>query len=333
MNVNLLIDAIVRQTTVLIAQLATAGGARAQLANTSNEIFMSLVRELKEQGLGNKVIADMFGLSLRTYHNKIQRLSESSTDRGRSLWEAVLGHVQEHGPVSRADVLNRFRNDDTATVRGVLKDLVDSGMVYRTGRGDAVTYRAAHPDDFARVDRSGEALANFVWVAIHRYGPLTLAELAEHVPAEEPKLADALRRLVADLRVEVTTDDGVSRYTSRHCVIPVGSSAGWEAAVFDHYQALVTAVCAKLTRGSTSSVPGEWVGGSTYHYDVWKGHPLFDEVVGFLESVRERARDLRQRVEAYNAAHTADDATAMRVVAYVGQTVIGGENDDERRGG
>jgi hypothetical protein len=38
--------------------------------------------------------------------------------------------------VSRADVLRRFRNDDEDTVKGVLTDLVDTGLVYRTGRGE-----------------------------------------------------------------------------------------------------------------------------------------------------------------------------------------------------
>lgn len=66
MNVNLLIDAIVRQTTVLIAQVATAAGIRAPLSHMANQVFLDLVRELKEQGLGNKVIADMFGLALST---------------------------------------------------------------------------------------------------------------------------------------------------------------------------------------------------------------------------------------------------------------------------
>jgi hypothetical protein len=117
-NVNLLIDAIVRQTTVLIAQLATAGGARAPLAHTANQVFLDLIRELKEQGLGNKVIADMFGLSLRTYHKKMARLSESSTDRGRSLWEALLAYVTDKGPVTRAEVLLRFQHDEDPTVRG-----------------------------------------------------------------------------------------------------------------------------------------------------------------------------------------------------------------------
>jgi hypothetical protein len=47
---------------VLIAQLATTAGARAPLAHTANRVFLDLTRELKQQGLGSKVISDMFGL-------------------------------------------------------------------------------------------------------------------------------------------------------------------------------------------------------------------------------------------------------------------------------
>jgi len=49
-NIQILIDSIVRQTTILIAQLATAGGARAPLAHIANQVFLDLVRELDEQG-------------------------------------------------------------------------------------------------------------------------------------------------------------------------------------------------------------------------------------------------------------------------------------------
>lgn len=329
MNINVLIDAIVRQTTVLIAQLATTAGARAPLAHTANQVFMNLVRELKDQGLGNKVIADMFGLTLRTYHNKIQRLSESSTDRGRSLWEAVLAFVRDSGPTSRASVLIRFRHDDVATVKGVLKDLVDTGLVYRTGRGDAITYRAATPTDYPRDADDGESLASLVWVAVHNHGPLDRAALAAHVPADDADVDAALRRLLADQRISVTLDGDLPVYASERCVIPIGSSAGWEAAVFDHYQALVTAVSAKLQRGAKQSTPGEWVGGSTYHYDVWRGHPLHEEVTGLLAAFRDQASTLRKAVEAYNATHSPDEATALRVVAYVGQTVRGTDLDEE----
>src|SRR5689334_9516644 len=114
---------MVRQTTVLIAQLATTAGARAPLAHTANRVFLDLVSELRQQGLGTGVISDMFGLSLRAYHAKVARLSESGTERGRSLWEALLEFVRDEGPVSRLTVLERFSGDEETVVRGVLRDL------------------------------------------------------------------------------------------------------------------------------------------------------------------------------------------------------------------
>jgi hypothetical protein len=331
-NVNLLIDAIVRQTTVLVAQLATAAGARAQLAHTANQVFLDLVHELKDQGLGNKVIADMFGLNLRTYHNKIARLAESSTERGRSLWEALLGYVQERSSVSRADLLHRFRHDEEATVRGVLKDLVDTGMLFRSGRGDLTTYRAVTAEDEPREDGAADQrIGNFAWVAIHRYGPITRSALAEHVPAGDDALDAALARLVRDKRVETAEREGRVLYSSAELLIGLGATAGWEASVFDHYQAVVTAICTKLRLGKTRAVVEDWVGGSTYGFDVWEGHPLHAEVVGFLRSTRERAMALRKRVEAHNVSHSCPDGSTQHVIAYVGQTVIGieDEGDDE----
>src|SRR5689334_2366568 len=104
MTIDLLIHALVRQTTILIAQLATSGGTRAPLAQVASQVFLDLVHELERQGVSRKVSADMFGLGLRTYQRKIQRLSESSTDRGRSLWVAVLDYVHARSAVTRADL-------------------------------------------------------------------------------------------------------------------------------------------------------------------------------------------------------------------------------------
>src|SRR6185436_10402738 len=105
MNAQILIDAVVRQTMVLIAQLSTADGVRSPLSHVADEVFIALVHELEHQGVGKKVIADMFGLALRSYQQKVQRLSESATRRGRTLWEAVHGFVQDKQQVSRNDVL------------------------------------------------------------------------------------------------------------------------------------------------------------------------------------------------------------------------------------
>lgn len=330
MNVNVLIDSIVRQTTVLIAQLATTAGVRAPLAHVANQVFLDLVKELKEQGLGNKVIADMFGMALRTYHSRVRRLSESSTYGGRSLWEAMLEYIQDKQTVLRADVLQRFRGDDPATVRSVLKDLVDTGMVFQSGRGDRTTYRAATAEEVTLSQTADEAegIAHMVWVAVNRFAPASEQEILQAVPLEPEQLRRALDSLLADGRIAETLRDGAAVYACDCCVIPLGSSLGWEAAVFDHYQGMVTALCTKLRRGSLQSSKGEAIGGSTYGYDVWPGHPHYDEVLGFLSEVRAHAVQLRQKVEAYNDVNPPNESSS-RVITYVGQTVLGQEEEVE----
>ena len=70
MKIQLLIDSIVQQTTVLIAKLATTGGVRAPLAHIANQVFVELASELESQGLSRKVTADMFGISIRYYRRR-----------------------------------------------------------------------------------------------------------------------------------------------------------------------------------------------------------------------------------------------------------------------
>lgn len=336
MNVQVLIDSIVRQTTVLIAQLATSAGARAPLAHVANQVFLELVGELKTQGVGNKVIADMFGLALRTYHARVRRLSESKTVQGQSLWESVLEYVQGKGTVPRAEVLRRFHHDDEASVRGVLEDLVNSGMLFRAGRNQATTYRAANLDDLARSrqeEETQEGLANLVWVAVHRHGPATAAEIGRVLSMGPEELTAALTWLVEAGRVEAVPGD-VARYRSQSCVIPVGAPVGWEAAVYDHFQALVTALVTKLRSGRLSSQINDAIGGATYTFDIWPSHPHRDEVLGFLKEVRAKGVALRQKVEGYNAQMGLPREEPERVIFYAGQTVLAAwdeEGSDDAR--
>jgi hypothetical protein len=329
MNTTVLIEAIVRQTTVLLASLATASGQRAPLSNLANQVFVDLVRELKEQGLANKVIADMFGMALRTYHARVARLSESRTDRGRSLWEAVLDHVQRHGPVLRTAVLARFSHDDEASVRGVLRDLVDSGLLWRSGKGDATQLHAAQLDaSQTRAVDDPAWLENLLLVAAHRHGPLDRAALHALVPVDDDASFDAaLRALVQAGTLTLEPHAGAERYRCDTCVIDFGSEAGWEAALYDHYQAVVTAMVVKLRTGQRRAEIADKLGGSTFVFEIWRGHAMADEVLGYLSDVRKKGVELRERLRAHNAEQrTPDDASAMKVVAYVGQTVI--EADD-----
>lgn len=330
MNATLLIQAIVRQTTVLIATLATASGQRAQLASVANVVFADLVRELREQGLGNKVIADMFGLALRTYHRKLARLSASQSAPGRSLWEAVLAHIQQHGPMLRSAVMERFARDDDATLRAVVLDLVEAGLVRREGSGDATRLEAVDPgSERPETPAQSDTLEAMVLVALHRHGPLDFHGLGALVPAGATELAAVLERLHTGGLIERTTQAGKTAYACERYLIQFGDAAGWEAAVFDHYQALVTALVTKLRSGERKADLSDAIGGSTFAFDLWRGHPMQAEVLGYLKRVREQGMALRKALEEHNAkAPMPDDATALRVTAYVGQSVIEGEEDD-----
>lgn len=327
MNVATLIDAIVRQTTVMIAQLATSSGNRAHLAHTANQVFLDLVHALRDQGVGSKVIADMFGMALRTYHQRVQRLSESRTERGRTLWEAVFDYLQKNGPVSRAEVLRRFARDDELVVRSLLKDLVGSGLVYRTGRGDHVRYHVAEP--YAVETDSEQSLADLVCLSVHRIAPATLGEVATLLSVEPDRLLPVVANLAAEARLNVVTNQGEEdRYTSAGCVIPLGEPQGWEVAVFDHYQAMVTAICAKLRAGRQRASSADKIGGSTFSYTVWESHPFYDEATSFLSRFRTEGAQLRQKIAAYNRDHDAEQVASrselsnrVRVLIYAGQTI------------
>jgi hypothetical protein len=325
MNVRVLIDAIVHQTTILIAQLATTAGIRAPLAHVANQVFLDLVGELESQGVSRKVAADMFGMALRSYQQKVARLSESATDRGITLWQAVYQFLQEEEVASRADVLRRFRHDDVSSVKGILHDLVTNSLVYSSGRGDATLYRVMSQDDLDRIGQEDpiESAMALAWLIIYRQGPLPRAEILEQLSLEEDGVCDeALERLVTEGRIERTRkeDGGEAMYSSARCFIGLDDEAGWGAALFDHYQALVTALCVKLRNGETRALPDDRLGGSTFSFDVWENHPHADETYALLKTSRADLIDLWERVTQYNDAHARPE-DFDRVTFYIGQTL------------
>ncbi len=95
--------------------------------------------------------------------------------------------------------------------------------------------------------------------------------------------------------------------------------------MFDHYQAMVTAICTKLRLGAQATA-GEQIGGSTYGFLIWEGHEYEQEVRGLLGSLRQKAAELRSKVTAYNERHQAPPDGEVQVIAYVGQTVIEAES-------
>lgn len=318
MNAQVLIDSIVRQVTVLIAQLATSGGIRAPLSHIANQVFLDLARELEEQGVSRKVSADMFGMALRAYIRKVRRLSEAETEKGRTLWQALLDFVRGEGLVTRERVLERFRADGELQVSAVLHDLTESGLVFGTGVGKRVVYRVASDDELSRVAQlsDGSGGDELAWVLVYREGPLSEQQLQELLHRSREATSEVTERLLREGRIQRRADGTLS---AAHFQVPLGAPAGWEAAVFDHVQAVVQTICQRLQQTANSEPAA--VGGSTYTFDVWPGHPLEQRAKSQLSELRERLGALRREVDDYNREHEAPREYGQ-VVTYVGQCLL-----------
>ena len=309
---------------VLIAQLSTADGVRSPLAHVADEVFVGLVRELERQKLGKKVIADMFGLVLRSYQQKVQRLSESVTARGITLWGALHGFLVERESASRTEILVHFKHDEEASVRSILNDLVESGLVRRKGSGRDTRYRAATAEELEELGASEagnveETNAAVVWVHVYPASPIRRDQLAELVPLAPEALEAAIQHLVANERIRLETRaDGVYCVTES-CLIPVGQAAGWEAAVVDHHRAVLKALAAKIVGGKHISAAADEVGGTTLSFDLWPGHPREAEVRQLLANVRKQVASLWDEVAAYNRDHR--PSTTYSVTFYCGQNL------------
>lgn len=320
MNARLLIDAIVRQTTVLLAQIATSGGLRAPLSHIANDVFLDLAHELEAQGVSRKVSADMFGMALRAYIRKVQRLEESTTEHGRSLWNAVYEYLRVSGVVTRREVAEHFSGDGEVLVRSMLHDLTESGLVFAIGTGDATAYRAASDEELAKLNAAGGGrIDELLWALIFAQEPLAQDRIEGLGGLPSTEIAAALERLVARGVVTRSVKGAKTTYSSPKLLVPLGASAGWEAAVYDHVQAVVRTITQKLA-GALRADATDTIGGSTYTFEVWAGHPLQHEVLGTLARFRREYDELRARVRAFNDVH-ASPAVSQRVVVYHGQSV------------
>jgi hypothetical protein len=315
MHVKLLIDEIMRQTTLLIAQLSTAAGIRAPLSHLADQVFLELAKELEAQGVRRKVVADMFGLALRSYQLKFQRLSESGQPE-TSLWQAIHGELQR-GARTRGELAVALRTADPIDIASVLNDLVGSGLAYVSGRGPNAVYGLTSQTDRERLLQleEGEAVTHWVWQLIATGRAATREELRKQLGQAVALLEPSLERLLGDGRV--TERDGSLIATTFD--IPVGSELGWEAAVSDHFRAVATAIAAKLKLGRSDS--GDQVGGATLSFLVYPDHPHEQAVYGLLARTRAQCDALWEQVSEFNRQQPPPD-DAARVTFYFGQNVL-----------
>lgn len=322
MHVKLLIDEIVGQTTVLIAQLSTAAGIRAPLSHLADQVFLELAKELEGQGVRRKVVADMFGLALRSYQLKVQRLSEGGATE-TSLWEDIHALLTQ-GTHTRGEIAQVLKTVDSNDIASVLNDLVGSGLAYVSGRGVTAVYGLTTQADRERLTRGDErqAVYHLLWQLVATGRARNVDDLRRQVAVREEALESALAELIADGRV---TEQG-GRLLALGLDIPVGAEFGWEAAVSDHFRAMVTAIGLKLKLGRAAH--GDVNGGETLGFLVYEGHPLQQQVCGLLQTMRQELDTLWTQVADYNREHPPPE-DADRVTFYFGQSVMPGETRED----
>lgn len=314
MHVKLLIDDIIRQTTILIAQVSTAAGVRAPLSSLADQVFLELARELENQGVRRTVVADMFGLALRSYQIKFQRLSEAAPAQP-SAWQEIHALLKQRAH-TRSELVRALRPADPADVTTVINDLVGSGLAYVSGRGSSAVYGLTPETDRLRQTQHEEqhALAHLVWQLVATGRCTTRAELAKQIHVEPTLLDEALTTLLGDGRV-VAKGEALHAETLD---IPVGAEQGWEAAVSDHFRAVATAIAAKLRYGRSEK--GDRVGGATLRFTVHPDHPHESRVYSLLERTRTELESLWGEVSDWNAKHPPPE-DAPKVTFYFGQHI------------
>jgi hypothetical protein len=199
--------------------------------------------------------------------------------------------------------------------------------VYVSGRGQATIYRVTSDAERRRVQEQDgrEALSGFVWATVFRLRSASLAELVQELLVNEEALRPAIASLLADGRLSQHDTDAGAVYRASPFVIPAGAEVGWEAAVFDHFQAVTAAIATKIRRGGANAADADLLGGTTLRFGLHQGHPYADRVLGSLARVRKEMQGLWDEVTRYNREHPVPEEERTQVTFYFGQSITEGE--------
>lgn len=280
------------------------------LGPLADRFFHGLACELHAMQIRRRVAADMFGMVPRAYLRKVRRAEESVTDHGYSLWQAVYEFIASTQGVELVELARRFHRDDEGVLRGVLSDLRESGLVDATGRGGTTVFTAAPGSELGeRAQRAGSD--ELVWAVIYREGPLYRETLKQVVGLGDSELEGCLLRLKDAGRIYERPKRDRILLCSATTVPDMDTSEHWEAAVFEHYHAVVKSLTTLLTKPGAEST-----GAATLTFNLWAGHPMSVEVERLFQQMRVDAGALRAKIDAFNA--TQSPRRHERVMMYLG---------------
>ena len=177
-------------------------------------------------------MADMFGAPLRTFQRRAAAAEEDWRLDNRSLWQRIYTEIRKRPVVLRNELLATFYRADESVVRGILLELSDSGLVFRSGSGDRTAFRAASDEELEALGLAPLDNGNrhYVWLTIYQHKPATLDTLATVSGLPRSDVQAEVEALVAENLVSRIEDDqGSVTYTTGDARVPGGSGRrlGW----------------------------------------------------------------------------------------------------------
>ena len=146
---------------------------------------------------------------------------------------------------------------------------------------------------------------------------MTVGELAQRLRVSEETCREHIEAMRDnDVLEETQTRDGIPQFRALGYHIPVDMPQGFEAALWDHFSAVVRSMCQKIRLERFGAQSGELIGGTTYHFDVPRDSEEYREVTAFLGDTRKKFEALLARAEPYRGAEG-----NVRITAYAGQLV------------
>lgn len=336
MEVSPLILNIVRYTSMLIAALA-ANNRRANIRHIESQIFLEIRNQLTRRlKVCDSVVSEMFGLPYATYRARLspaEREYKDSLCVNNNAWYRLVQYLRkQHDWHLVEDIIKAHENlppkrrIEERIVRGILREMHKLCLVEHKGglRKDCYYRWSGSPEEL--LDPSLIAL---IRQHIFRFGPINQEAIQEALGLDHEDVEPILTELLNRQHISKNCDALDCRYTCNGLYLGLPSADTLDAAFLDHYQSMVLALVDKVTGCTDSRLPP--VGGSTYTFELWPGHPCEGRVRELFDRCRRDMSELRRELQniktvMQKGGKTPEQNQYYTLKMYLGQHVQGQHN-------
>ncbi|MEM9068699.1 MAG: hypothetical protein AAGE52_09340 [Myxococcota bacterium] len=311
LDVRLLLELLLEGGGELVASLATAQGRRESLEHLEDLVFLHTTETLRRRGYSAKVITDLFGLSsLTSLRRKLRKIKSGRLLRTRSLRQAILSRVAE-GDVDRQELLAHLKTRDAVIVKGVLRDLIDEGVI-REGAG-GYELALAHTQT---TDPSDHGLQGLMHILLgHR--AMTAAELQGTLGVPEERVLEVSQGLIE--RGVVRRKGDSFEAGPNWNLYPATDVSEAVTSLVHHFRAVGAAIIGTVRKWDSEEKvsPHTPPAVVTATFEIARDHPLLPELLAMHASFAESIAELYERIEASEPV----EGERLRVSVYAGTAV------------